>query len=188
MSTMNPHRWAPALVAVLSLALGCTACADDGAADDSAANPTAAGRAHPGAPTKKGLVIGFLPKQVRGNLYFSVAGRGGERAVTRLGSTYQEVGTAGSTDTAGQISRVDELTEQRVDAVVVSAKDPEAPRPRRRHGRLRRERHVPRRRLTRRQHPVGHPPRPLLRREYRNRGRAVGIVPPYVHRRDGVAS
>ncbi|MEU3663487.1 rhamnose ABC transporter substrate-binding protein [Streptomyces sp. NPDC032940] len=126
MSTTNPHRWAPALVTVLSLALGCTACAGDDAADDSAANPTAAGRAHPGAPTKKGLVVGFVPKQAQGNLYFSAAGRGGEQAVTRLGSDYKESGTDSSTDTAGQIARVEELTEQGADAVVVSAQDPQA--------------------------------------------------------------
>ncbi|GGL94311.1 rhamnose ABC transporter substrate-binding protein [Streptomyces fumigatiscleroticus] len=114
-----------ATVSALSVfATGCGGAADDSAGTESVAN-TAAGKASPNAPTKRGLTISFLPKQVN-TPYFSVADQGGKEAVTELGSTFQEVGTDDGADTAGQVSHITSLTQRKVDAIAVSAQDPEA--------------------------------------------------------------
>ncbi|MGW7378177.1 rhamnose ABC transporter substrate-binding protein [Streptomyces sp. NPDC054794] len=127
MRTSSLRRTCGALVAVTSLALAATACGgttkndvkDDGAAASSA------GKANPDAALKKGLTVGFLPKQVN-NPYFTSADKGGEQALTELGSKYKEVGPSSATDTAGQVSYVNTLTQQQVDAMAVSAQDPGA--------------------------------------------------------------
>ncbi|MCF3129684.1 rhamnose ABC transporter substrate-binding protein [Streptomyces olivochromogenes] len=127
MRTSSLRHTCAALAAVTSLALAATACGgttkndvkDDGAAASSA------GKANPDAALKKGLTVGFLPKQVN-NPYFTSADKGGEQALTELGSKYKEVGPSSATDTAGQVSYVNTLTQQQVDAMAVSAQDPGA--------------------------------------------------------------
>ncbi|MFF1274261.1 rhamnose ABC transporter substrate-binding protein [Streptomyces marokkonensis] len=120
-------RTCAALAAVTSLALAATACGgttkEDVRSEGGAAAP--AGKADPDAATKKGLTVGFLPKQVN-NPYFTTADKGGEKAVKELGSAYKEVGPSSATDTAGQVSYVNTLTQQQVDAMAVSAQDPGA--------------------------------------------------------------
>ena len=119
---------ATAAVAPL-LALGLTACggATKGSTD-AAASSAAAGTgasANPNASTKTGLTVAFLPKQVN-NPYFTTSDTGGKTALTALGETYKEVGTTSATDTAGQVSYVNTLTQQQVSAIAVSAQDPGA--------------------------------------------------------------
>jgi rhamnose transport system substrate-binding protein len=86
----------------------------------------ATGAANPGASAKSGLTVAFLPKQVN-NPYFTVADTGGEQALRTLGDRYREVGTGNATDTAGQVSYVNSLTQQHVSAIALSAQDPGAP-------------------------------------------------------------
>ncbi|MFI9245337.1 rhamnose ABC transporter substrate-binding protein [Streptomyces sp. NPDC053086] len=121
------RRACATLAAGTSLALTLTACGgttkDDVKADNASA--ASAGHADPNAATKKGLTVGFLPKQVN-NPYFTTADRGGEKALGELGSKYQEVGPSSATDTSGQVSYVNTLTQQQVDAMAVSAQDPGA--------------------------------------------------------------
>ncbi|CAM5698281.1 MULTISPECIES: rhamnose ABC transporter substrate-binding protein [Streptomyces] len=121
------RRTCAALAAGTSLALALTACGGTTKKDvkDDNASAASAGKADPNAATKKGLTIGFLPKQVN-NPYFTTADKGGEKAVAELGSTYKEVGPSSATDTAGQVSYVNTLTQQRVNAIAVSAQDPGA--------------------------------------------------------------
>ncbi|GGY93550.1 rhamnose ABC transporter substrate-binding protein [Streptomyces olivaceoviridis] len=121
------RRACAALAAGTSLALALTACGGTTKKDvkDDNASAASAGKADPNAATKKGLTVGFLPKQVN-NPYFTTADKGGEKAVTELGSTYKEVGPSSATDTAGQVSYVNTLTQQRVNAIAVSAQDPGA--------------------------------------------------------------
>ncbi|MEV5548652.1 rhamnose ABC transporter substrate-binding protein [Streptomyces sp. NPDC052309] len=120
------RRLTLALATVTALALGATACGgttkDDASKDGGSA---AAGKADPNAETKKGLTVAFLPKQVN-NPYFTTADNGGKKALQELGSSYKEVGTSSGTDTAGQVSYVNTLTQQQVDAMAVSAQDPGA--------------------------------------------------------------
>ncbi|WP_330465046.1 rhamnose ABC transporter substrate-binding protein [Streptomyces longwoodensis] len=122
------RRACATLAAVSSLALAATACGGTTKEDvkNDAAGPAAsAGKADPGAALKKGLTVGFLPKQVN-NPYFTTADKGGEKALAELGSTYKEVGPSSATDTSGQVSYVNTLTQQQVDAIAVSAQDPGA--------------------------------------------------------------
>ncbi|WP_411094249.1 rhamnose ABC transporter substrate-binding protein [Streptomyces sp. 021-3] len=127
---MHKHsfrRSCAALAATTSLVLAASACGGTTKQDvaEEGGSTTTTGKADPGAPTKKGLTVGFLPKQVN-NPYFTVADKGGEKAVRQLGSTYKEVGPSSGTDTAGQVSYVNTLTQQQVDAMAVSAQDPGA--------------------------------------------------------------
>ncbi|MEV7990622.1 rhamnose ABC transporter substrate-binding protein [Streptomyces sp. NPDC086077] len=118
------HRAAILLAVVSSLSLLTAACGDSDGDGDGATN-TKNAEASPKAPTKTGLTVGFLPKQVN-TPYFSVADRGGERAVEELGSTFEEVGTEQGADAAGQVSHINALTQAKVDAIAVSALDPDA--------------------------------------------------------------
>ncbi|MFF8645611.1 rhamnose ABC transporter substrate-binding protein [Streptomyces sp. NPDC015345] len=125
--TPAPRRARVTLAATIALALAATACGGttkDSVRDDDSARSTDT-KADPDAATKKGLTVGFLPKQVN-NPYFTVAGKGGEKALRELGSTYKETGPNSATDTSGQVSYVNTLTQQRVDAMAVSAQDPGA--------------------------------------------------------------
>ncbi|MFJ2813555.1 rhamnose ABC transporter substrate-binding protein [Streptomyces sp. NPDC087294] len=121
------RRSCAALAAVTSLALTVTACGGTTKNDvkDAASAATSAQKADPKAELKKGLTVGFLPKQVN-NPYFTSADRGGARALAELGETYKEVGPSSATDTSGQVSYVNTLTQQQVDAIAVSAQDPGA--------------------------------------------------------------
>ncbi|MFD5160127.1 rhamnose ABC transporter substrate-binding protein [Streptomyces hawaiiensis] len=121
------RRSCAALATATSLALALTACGGTTKKDvaDEGASAATAGKADPNAATKKGLTVGFLPKQVN-NPYFTSADKGGEKALKELGSSYKEVGPSSATDTAGQVSYVNTLTQQQVDAMAVSAQDPGA--------------------------------------------------------------
>jgi rhamnose transport system substrate-binding protein len=123
------RRLATVAAAAALLALGLTACGGaTKSSTDAAASSAAAGTgssADPNAPTKTGLTVAFLPKQVN-NPYFTTSDTGGKTALTALGETYKEVGTTSATDTAGQVSYVNTLTQQQVSAIAVSAQDPGA--------------------------------------------------------------
>jgi rhamnose transport system substrate-binding protein len=123
------RRAAAAVAAVGVVALAATACGGTTKKSSDAANSSAPAAskasADPNAPLKKGLTIAYLPKQVN-NPYFTISDNGGKQAVEAAGSTYKEVGTSSGTDTAGQVSYVNTLTQQQVDAIAVSAQDPGA--------------------------------------------------------------
>ncbi|SDS51330.1 rhamnose transport system substrate-binding protein [Streptomyces sp. TLI_053] len=117
---------ATAVVLVLTAAAcgsGTTKGSSGASGAGGAGNSTAS--ANPDAETKKGLTVAFLPKQVN-NPYFTSADNGGKEAVEGAGSKYKEVGPTSGTDTAGQVSYVNTLTQQKVDAIAVSAQDPGA--------------------------------------------------------------
>ncbi|MDX2527524.1 rhamnose ABC transporter substrate-binding protein [Streptomyces europaeiscabiei] len=121
------RRSCAALAAVTSFALAVTACGGTTKSDvkDDSASAATSGKADPNAELKKGLTVGFLPKQVN-NPYFTSADKGGEAALKELGSSYKEVGPSSATDTSGQVNYVNTLTQQQVDAMAVSAQDPGA--------------------------------------------------------------
>jgi rhamnose transport system substrate-binding protein len=132
--SLRPTRGVPRAAAVVAagslLALGLTACsgATKSSTDTAASSGAAAGStasANPNAATKTGLTVAFLPKQTN-NPYFNTSDSGGKTALTALGETYKEVGTSSATDTAGQVSYVNTLTQQKVSAIAVSAQDPGA--------------------------------------------------------------
>ncbi|WP_405825037.1 rhamnose ABC transporter substrate-binding protein [Streptomyces sp. NBC_01390] len=127
MRRSSVRRASAALAAATSLALALTACGGTTKNDvkDEGASAAATGKADPNAATKKGLTVGFLPKAVN-NPYFTSADKGGEAALKTLGSSFKEVGPSSATDTSGQVSYVNTLTQQQVDAMAVSAQDPGA--------------------------------------------------------------
>jgi rhamnose transport system substrate-binding protein len=92
---------------------------------NSSTGPTTGASANPNGQVKSGLKIAFLPKAVN-NPYFTTADTGGKKAVDAVGGVYKEVGTSSATDTAGQVSYVNTLTQQGQNAIVVSAQDPGA--------------------------------------------------------------
>jgi rhamnose transport system substrate-binding protein len=131
MSALTTHR-ARGLAAVAVFAtLAVTAAACGGATKSSTESAAASGgnvatgQANPNAATKTGLTVAFLPKQTN-NPYFTSSDGGGKTALDKLGENYKEVGTSSATDTAGQVSYVNTLTQQKVDAIALSAQDPGA--------------------------------------------------------------
>ena len=85
-------------------------------ADAGAASPAAAGG---------DLNIAFLPKDVV-NPYFGTAFQGAQEANAELGGEVQQVGPQESS-AAEQVTFVQTLTQQQVDAIVISANDTNAP-------------------------------------------------------------
>ncbi|MGW5652712.1 rhamnose ABC transporter substrate-binding protein [Streptomyces humi] len=122
------RRAGTALAVVVPLTLLATACgiSNDDAGSSEPTNPTTAERSYPLNHMKKGMTIAFVPKQLGGNLYLEAASKGGKGVVEKLASTFKEVGTTDSTDTSGQAEYIDQLTNEGVDAIAVSAQDPEA--------------------------------------------------------------
>ncbi|UQX87438.1 rhamnose ABC transporter substrate-binding protein [Jatrophihabitans telluris] len=128
--TARRGRLLVAGTALAVLSLGLSACGSTtkntatstSSSGSGSATTSASGSANPNAPLKTGLTVAFLPKQVN-NPYFTTSDGGGKTALTKLGETYKEVGTSSATDTAGQVSYVNTLTQQQVAAIAVSAQD-----------------------------------------------------------------
>ena len=70
------------------------------------------------------LSVAFLPKQI-GNSYFAVAATGAMHAASELGGQFKQVGPSEAIGSA-QIPFIQDLTNQKVGAIVVSAADPDA--------------------------------------------------------------
>lgn len=121
--------------AVIAAALALTACSSTtkksvesqatAAPSSTAQSSSAAPGGSSSAAMKTGLTVAFLPKQTN-NPYFTTSDTGGKKALEALGEKYKEVGTNSATDTAGQVSYVNTLTQQGVSAIAVSAQDPGA--------------------------------------------------------------
>jgi rhamnose transport system substrate-binding protein len=112
---MNLHsRRASALAALaLSGAMILTACGDD----------DSGGSGSDGGGGDKTTVT-FLPKNL-GNPYFDVTARGGEAAVKEFGGTFDQVGPQEATPDA-QVQYINTAAQQGVNALVISANDPDA--------------------------------------------------------------
>ncbi len=108
-------RRASALAALaLSGAMVLTACGDDGDSGGSGSD---------GGGGDKTTVT-FLPKNL-GNPYFDVTARGGEAAVKEFGGTFDQVGPQEATPDA-QVQYINTAAQQGVNALVISANDPDA--------------------------------------------------------------
>jgi rhamnose transport system substrate-binding protein len=129
MSSSRPTRLGLAVAGAAAAALILSACSgttkNSAASTSSSAGAVSTSSANPSAPTKTGLKIAFLPKQVN-NSYFTIADTGGHTALTGLGESYEEVGTTSATDTAGQANYVNTLIQQQVNGIALSAQDPNA--------------------------------------------------------------
>lgn len=110
---MQSRRLA-ALVAVgLTATLSLTSC---GNKDD--------GNGGSGGSDSGAASITFLPKNL-GNPYFDTSDAGGKKAVDELGGTYAEVGPDTATPDS-QVQFINTAAQQGVDALVLSANDPNA--------------------------------------------------------------
>jgi rhamnose transport system substrate-binding protein len=70
------------------------------------------------------LNIAFLPKAIN-NPYFDTAATGGKSAATELKGTFKQVGPS-TASASEQVTWINTLTQQHVNAIVVSANDPNA--------------------------------------------------------------
>jgi rhamnose transport system substrate-binding protein len=111
-----------ALAAVLALA-ACGSTKNE-TSTSSGSSSSSSGTADKNAATKKGLKIAFLPKQIN-NPYFTISDKGGENAVKSLGGDPKRVGPSDAS-ASSQVSYINTLTSQRVDAIAISANDPNA--------------------------------------------------------------
>jgi rhamnose transport system substrate-binding protein len=109
------------LALLLALALGVAACGDD---DDGGGNGGGGGGGGGSAAEVKGANVAFLPKQVD-NPYFDTAAAGAEAAAEALGGEFKQVGPSEASAPA-QVPFINTLTSQGVDAIAVSANDPNA--------------------------------------------------------------
>jgi len=72
----------------------------------------------------EGLAITMLPKSVN-NPYFETSSEGAEAVVTELGGTYEYTGPSDAS-ASSQVSYINTLSQQGVDAILLSANDPNA--------------------------------------------------------------
>ncbi|MGW4111150.1 rhamnose ABC transporter substrate-binding protein [Actinosynnema sp. NPDC004786] len=116
------------VVLALVLVAACGGTTKDSTAGQDAGRGTGAvGTADPNAPVEEGLKIAFLPKEVD-NPYEIVMDRGGIEAVTEVKGEGKEVGPSDAS-ASSQVSYINTLVQQRQDAIVIAANDPNAVAP-----------------------------------------------------------
>ena len=108
------------VILVLILAIGVAACGDD----DDDDGGTEATTTESGGGELEGANVAFLPKEID-NPYFDVAAAGGEAAAQELGGEFKQVGPS-TASAPEQVPFINTLTQQGVDAIAVSANDPDA--------------------------------------------------------------
>ncbi|MFG6197309.1 rhamnose ABC transporter substrate-binding protein [Nonomuraea sp. JJY05] len=128
MTTRTPWRSTAFLAGIVLLTAACGGTTKSDVAQQSSASATAAASsapaADPNAPLKQGLKIAFLPKQVN-NPYFTIADGGGIEAAKEFGGEGKEVGPSDAS-ASSQVSYINTLMQQKQDAIVISANDPNA--------------------------------------------------------------
>src|SRR5215210_7729004 len=111
--------------AALAVALPIAACGstkdDNGSSNGSSAST---GQADSNAEIKSGLKIAFLPKQIN-NPYFTISDKGGLDAVKEVKGDGKRVGPSDA-NASSQVSYINTLTSQKVDAIAISANDANA--------------------------------------------------------------
>jgi rhamnose transport system substrate-binding protein len=112
-----------ALVAMLAVA-ACGSTKSDNSSTSTPAPTSTQKASNAGGEVKKGLKIAFLPKQLN-NPYFAISDKGGLDAVKTLGGDGKRVGPSDAS-ASSQVSYINTLTSQKVDAIAISANDPNA--------------------------------------------------------------
>jgi rhamnose transport system substrate-binding protein len=115
------------LAAMLTLTAACsgTTKGSEGAVGNG--GPSTGRSADPNAQIKQGLKIAFLPKEID-NPYEVIVDKGGITAVKDLGGEGKEVGPSDAS-ASSQVSYINTLIQQRQDAIVIAANDPNAVAP-----------------------------------------------------------
>jgi rhamnose transport system substrate-binding protein len=121
-------RLAASALALVAAMLVLAACGSTKSGESSTASSSSASTtqkaANAGGEVKKGLKIAFLPKQLN-NPYFAISDKGGLDAVKTLGGDGKRVGPSDAS-ASSQVSYINTLTSQKVDAIAISANDPNA--------------------------------------------------------------
>ncbi|RLL68478.1 rhamnose ABC transporter substrate-binding protein [Streptomyces sp. Z26] len=118
---------ATAVGCALTLALaGCSGTTKDDAKDDAGSAKEGArnAKADPDAPLKEGLKLAFLPKQIN-NPYEKIVDEAGIEAAGEYGGQAKEVGPSDA-KASSQVSYINTLVQQRQDAILIAANDPNA--------------------------------------------------------------
>ncbi|UQS23722.1 rhamnose ABC transporter substrate-binding protein [Amycolatopsis thermalba] len=103
-------------------ACGGTTKNDSSSAGAGGAQPTA--QADPNAPTKEGVKMAFLPKQLN-NPYSDIEVGGGKTALDELKGEYKLVGP-NDASASSQVSYINTLIQQQQDVIGIAANDPNA--------------------------------------------------------------
>jgi rhamnose transport system substrate-binding protein len=119
----RPIAATAAVCALVVAVAGCSGTTKESAKDGTDQN-SAGAKADPDAPIKKGLKIAFLPKQIN-NPYFTILDDSGIAAAEELGATAKEVGSSDA-KASSQVSYINTLVQQRQDAILIAANDPNA--------------------------------------------------------------
>ncbi len=115
---------AASTVCALAVTLaGCSGTTKDSAQSDQKADSGNA-TANPEAELKKGLKIAFLPKQIN-NPYGKIVDEAGIAAAKEFGGIAKEVGPSDAS-ASSQVSYINTLIQQRQDAILIAANDPNA--------------------------------------------------------------
>jgi rhamnose transport system substrate-binding protein len=115
---------AVALVAILALSACGSTKSSQSSSGSGASSGSSQNASNAGGSLKKGLTIAFLPKQVN-NPYFTISDNGGLDALKSLGETGKRVGPSDAS-ASSQVSYINTLTSQKVNAIAISANDPNA--------------------------------------------------------------
>jgi rhamnose transport system substrate-binding protein len=119
--TRNLGVAAAALAAALAIG-ACGSTKND--SSTSSGSSSSSGSADSSAQIKPGLKIAFLPKQIN-NPYFTISDQGGLDAVKEVKGNGKRVGPSDAS-ASSQVSYINTLTSQRVNAIAISANDPNA--------------------------------------------------------------
>jgi len=118
------------MTAAVVLVGACSSAATTAPATGAPATPAPSTAAGSGAPASAGasnLTVGYLPKDIV-NQYFAAAKTGVDKAAGELGGTVTEVGPP-KADATLQIPFIQDLTTQKVSAIIISADDKDAVAP-----------------------------------------------------------
>ncbi len=122
-ATPKPATAVPATAKPATVAPPATATAAATAAPATTAATSAPATAG-GSPSGEGPDIVFIPKAIN-NPYFDAAATGAQTAATELGGQFAQVGPSTSASDA-QVPFITDMTTQEVDAIAISASDPDA--------------------------------------------------------------
>src|SRR3954469_2110656 len=110
-----------------ALAIGACGSTKNDNSSSSGGSSSSSGQAASNAQIKSGLKIAFLPKQIN-NPYFTISDKGGLNAVKEVKGDGKRVGPSDAS-ASSQVSYINTLTTQKVDAIAISANDPNAVAP-----------------------------------------------------------
>ncbi|MBA9004926.1 rhamnose ABC transporter substrate-binding protein [Thermomonospora cellulosilytica] len=116
---------AVATAGIMALALtACGGTTKDSANSGGGAGAASTASANPNAPLKEGIKLAFLPKQIN-NPYLTLVDKAGISAAGEYKGEAKEVGPSDAS-ASSQVSYINTLVQQRQDAILISANDPNA--------------------------------------------------------------